>query len=94
MRVVLLLLLLALGLVAATNHTGGLPSVINISFVKEVTLSVQPPDFVELVQDGNQQQVESFLSSSLRLLDPTGCTGHSSGSAACPACRESLDCTP
>ena len=70
MRVVLLLLLLALGLVAATNPTGGLPSVINISFVKEVTLSVQPPDFVELVQDGDQQQVESFLSSSLRLLDP------------------------
>jgi hypothetical protein len=68
MRVVLLLLLLALGLVAATNHTGA--SVINISFIKEVTLSVQPPDFVELVQDGDQQQVESFLSSSLRLLDP------------------------
>ena len=67
-----LLLLLALALpcaVAAINHTG-LPSVINITFIKEVTLSVQPPDFAELVQEGDEQQVEGFLRSSLRLLDP------------------------
>jgi hypothetical protein len=71
MRAHLLLLALALpGLAAATNHTLGLPSVINISFIKEVTLSVQPPDFAELVQDGDQQRVEGFLESSLRLLDP------------------------
>jgi hypothetical protein len=50
------------------THTG----MLNISFVKEVTLSVQPPDMAELagVTQENQEQVEDFLTSSLRLLDP------------------------
>ena len=45
---------------------------LNISFIKEVTLSVQPPDMAELAElsQENDAQVESFLTSSLRLLDP------------------------
>ena len=55
------------------NITDGLvhhrePPVVNISFIKEVTLSVQPQDFEFSPQD--QAQVESFLDSGLRLLDP------------------------
>jgi hypothetical protein len=41
---------------------------VNISFIKEVTLSVQPQDFELTPQD--QLEVSSFLSSGLRLLDP------------------------
>ena len=45
---------------------------LNISFVKEVTLSVQPPDMAELaaLSPEDHAQVEDFLTSSLRLLDP------------------------
>jgi hypothetical protein len=44
------------------------PPTVNISFIKEVTLSVQPQDFELTPQD--QLQVSSFLSSGMRLLDP------------------------
>jgi hypothetical protein len=45
---------------------------LNISFVKEVTLSLQPPDMAELaaLSPEDHAQVEDFLTSSLRLLDP------------------------
>jgi len=45
---------------------------LNISFIKEVTLSVQPPDMAELaaLSPEDHAQVEDFLTSSLRLLDP------------------------
>jgi len=45
---------------------------LNISFIKEVTLSVQPPDMAELaaLSPEDHEQVEDFLTSSLRLLDP------------------------
>ena len=55
---------------AAANHTMVGP--LNISFVKEVTLSLQPPDMAELaaLSPEDHAQVEDFLTSSLRLLDP------------------------
>lgn len=75
MRLPLLLLvslavLLLLPIMAAANHTMVGP--LNISFVKEVTLSLQPPDMAELaaLSPEDHAQVEDFLTSSLRLLDP------------------------
>jgi hypothetical protein len=55
---------------AAANHT--LLGALNISFVKEVTLSLQPPDMAELaaLSPEDHAQAEDFLASSLRLLDP------------------------
>jgi hypothetical protein len=44
------------------------PSTINISFFKEVTLSVAPQD-IELTPQA-EQDVSSFLESALRLFDP------------------------
>ena len=41
---------------------------INISFIKEVTLSVQPQDFD--LSPHQEEEVSTFLESSLRLLDP------------------------
>jgi len=41
---------------------------INISFIKEVTLTVQPQDFE--LSPHQEQEVSSFLESGLRLLDP------------------------
>jgi hypothetical protein len=75
-RLSLCLLVAAMAHVLALppNATDGLvqhhrePPIVNISFIKEVTLSVQPQDFEFSPQD--QQQVTSFLDSSLRLLDP------------------------
>lgn len=58
---------------ANATHTAMLPTLVNISFVKEVTLSLQPPDLAELSSELSQEdheQVEDFLTSSLRLLDP------------------------
>lgn len=69
-----LLLLVSLAVLflpmAAANHTMVGP--LNISFVKEVTLSLQPPDMAELaaLSPEDHAQVEDFLTSSLRLLDP------------------------
>lgn len=70
---VALLLLLAV-LAGATNPPfnytlpANHPSVINISFIKEVTLSVAPQD-IELTPQ-TEQEVSSFLESALRLIDP------------------------
>ena len=53
------------------NVTHGLvhePPTINISFIKEVTLTIQPQDFELTPHDA--QEVSSFLQSSLHLLDP------------------------
>lgn len=58
---------------ANTTHAAMLPTLVNISFVKEVTLSLQPLDLAELTSELSQEdheQVEDFLTSSLRLLDP------------------------
>lgn len=44
------------------------PPTVNISFIKEVTLSVAPQDFELTPHD--EQEVASFLESGLRLLDP------------------------
>lgn len=41
---------------------------INISFIKEVTLTVSPPDVA--LTPHEEQEVSSFLESGLRLLDP------------------------
>ena len=54
------------------NITQGLlmpsPPTVNISFIKEVTLSVAPQD-IELTPQ-TEQEVSSFLESALRLIDP------------------------
>ena len=53
------------------NVTHGLvhePPTINISFIKEVTLTIQPQDFELSPHD--EEEVSSFLQSSLHLLDP------------------------
>ena len=41
---------------------------INISFIKEITLSVQPQDFD--LSPHQEEEVSTFLESGLRLLDP------------------------
>jgi hypothetical protein len=73
-RLLLLLsLVLAVAVAQAVLHDDShlnettLPS-INISFVKEVTLSVQPQDFD--LTPHQEQEVSSFLETGLRLLDP------------------------
>lgn len=72
----LLLLLLAVGVVQAVLHASSNnnnettlhePS-INISFVKEVTLTIAPQDLP--LSPHEEQQVSSLLESGLRLLDP------------------------
>jgi hypothetical protein len=74
MRAAVCLLLLCTAvpcLFADTNVTQH--PIINISFVKEVTLSIQPQDLAELaveVSPEESKQAESFLASSLRFLDP------------------------
>ena len=54
------------------NITQGLlmpsPPTVNISFIKEVTLTIQPQDFELTPHD--EEEVASFLQSSLHLLDP------------------------
>ena len=44
------------------------PPTVNISFIKEVTLTIQPQDFELSPHD--EEEVSSFLQSSLHLLDP------------------------
>ena len=44
------------------------PPTVNISFIKEVTLTIQPQDFELTPHD--EEEVASFLQSSLHLLDP------------------------
>ncbi len=68
------LLLLCLAVLAGAIHPPNatfpvehVPTV-NISFIKEVTLSVAPQD-IELTPH-EEQEVSSFLESGLRLLDP------------------------
>ncbi len=73
LSVILLVAAMAHVLAIPPNITEGLvhhrePPIVNISFIKEVTLSVQPQDFEFSPQD--QEQVASFLDSGLRLLDP------------------------
>jgi hypothetical protein len=58
----------ASSVVAALYPSEGHQPVINISFVKEVTLSVQPQDFD--LTPHQEQEVSSFLETGLRLLDP------------------------
>jgi hypothetical protein len=55
-------------IMAALYPSDGHQPAINISFVKEVTLSVQPQDFD--FSPHQEQEVSSFLESGLRLLDP------------------------
>jgi len=68
------LLLLCLAVLSAANESNEtqleeqhLP-IVNISFIKEVTLSVSPEDISLTPQD--EQDISGFLSSSLRFLDP------------------------
>lgn len=69
LRFTLLLVLAVLaGAVVPPNATFDHPPTINISFIKEVTLSVTPQD-LELTPH-EEQEVSSFLESGLRLLDP------------------------
>jgi hypothetical protein len=65
----LLLLCLAVAAcaVATPNATAPHPTV-NISFIKEVTLSVAPQDIALTPQA--EQEVSSFLESALKLIDP------------------------
>ena len=65
-----LLCLLGLAVLAGAfppNASHPLPT-INISFIKEVTLSVSPDDIDLSPHD--EQEISSFLESGLRLLDP------------------------
>ena len=66
----LLCLAVLAGAVVPPNATLPLdhPTTINISFIKEVTLSLTPQD-LELTPH-EEQEVSSFLESGLRLLDP------------------------
>jgi hypothetical protein len=70
LSLVSLAVLLLLPTMAEANHT--LLGARLISFVKEVTLSLQPPDMAELaaLSPEDHAQAEDFLASSLRLLDP------------------------
>lgn len=66
-----LLLCLAVATCAAVVPNATAPHIqptVNISFIKEVTLSVAPQD-VELTPQA-EQDVSTFLESALRLLDP------------------------
>lgn len=46
---------------------------VNITFTKEITLTVQPPgqdDYYEPVSSENQQKLNDYLSAGLKMLDP------------------------
>lgn len=50
-----------------------MPASVNISFVKEITLSISPPELGDFALDSPQSKagvVQDFLESSLRLFDP------------------------
>lgn len=65
---ILLLSLAAVLACAATPPNVTHTPVVNISFIKEVTLSVSPED-IDLTPH-EEQEISSFLESGLRLLDP------------------------
>jgi hypothetical protein len=73
LRAIVLLPLLLLASLAVgepnntATHVAEVPS-INISFIKEVTLTVAPQDLA--LTPHQEQEVSSFLESGLRLLDP------------------------
>ena len=71
---ILLLLAVLAGAVVPPNNTlplampVDLPPTVNITFIKEVTLTVSPAD-LELTPH-EEQEVAGFLESGLRMLDP------------------------